>query len=253
MYKICIFELTLADTWRVVPGPELCLFSFSPTSGSTRACTDAFRPGWTPGPKSTCPATWPPTPTSGWWERNKKVCGPAPPAATLRSFIISTLTSTGWSTEHCSPSAQKINSHSLHAASCQGWLHIYSSFMGSFYPNLLLMDSVAKIFWFVKPHFNGMQIFNFSLQELFRNFVPFFSSFSCKLCDTWWIFVSILENLTRLSKSQLFYEKRIFTWDWYSEKTLLTASSFWSKSQFKPRKRSEAVTQIEGKVIIYKE
>lgn len=27
--------------------------SFSPTNGSTLVCTDAFRPGWTPGPRRT--------------------------------------------------------------------------------------------------------------------------------------------------------------------------------------------------------
>lgn len=89
-----------------------CLLSFlfiflidvssSLSSGSTHACTDAFRPGWTRGPRSTWRATWLQTTASGWWETDKKAWCLVPPPATLRSSIISTLTSTGWSTEHCS-------------------------------------------------------------------------------------------------------------------------------------------------------
>lgn len=76
--------------------------SFSPTSGSTLACTRASTPGWTAGPKSTSPATWPPTPASGWWEKSRKACCRAPQPACPKSSTISALTSTGWSTELCS-------------------------------------------------------------------------------------------------------------------------------------------------------
>lgn len=65
------------------------VLSFSPTNGSTLVCTDAFRPGWTPGPRRTWPPTWMPTPTSGWWEMTKRACCPAPPPATPRSSTIS--------------------------------------------------------------------------------------------------------------------------------------------------------------------
>lgn len=63
--------------------------SFSPTSGSTLACTGASTPGWTAGPKSTSPATWPPTPASGWWEKSRKACCRAPPPASPKSSTIS--------------------------------------------------------------------------------------------------------------------------------------------------------------------
>ncbi len=104
---------------------ELCC-SFSPTSRLTHACTDASRPGWTPGSKSMWPVTWLPTATSGWWGMSKRACCPAPPPAALRSCIISTLTSTGWSTERCSLCGR------LHATNCHWRLHSYSSFMWSF-------------------------------------------------------------------------------------------------------------------------
>lgn len=94
-----------AVTWSV---PEPCSsLSFSPTSRWTRACTGAFRPGWTRGPKSTWPVTWLPRTTSGWWEKDEKICCPAPPPAVQWSCIISPLTSTGWSTRrrsHTEPS-----------------------------------------------------------------------------------------------------------------------------------------------------
>lgn len=83
--------------------------SFSPTSGSTLACTGASTPGWTAGPKSTSPATWPPTPASGWWEKSRKACCRAPRPASLKSSTISALTSTGWSTELCSLTRLRTN------------------------------------------------------------------------------------------------------------------------------------------------
>lgn len=124
----------------------LVVISFSPTSGSTLTYTGAFRPGWTPGPKSMWPTTWLPTPASGWWEMNKKVCCPAPPPATLRSSIISTLTSIGWSTKHCSLSSQMIDFHSLYTRSCLGCLHINSSFMRIF-PACCYWIQLPKCFW----------------------------------------------------------------------------------------------------------
>lgn len=74
----------------------------SPTSGCTHASTSAFRPGWTAGLRLTWRAKCLPTLRSGWREKHKKDCCRAPPPAALRSSIISTLPSTGWSTEHCS-------------------------------------------------------------------------------------------------------------------------------------------------------
>lgn len=72
----------------------------SPTSLWTHACTDAFTPGWILGPRSTWPVTWLLKAASGSWEMDKKACWPAPRLAAPRCSIISTLTSTGWSTKH---------------------------------------------------------------------------------------------------------------------------------------------------------
>lgn len=109
--------------WRHLDLQLSCLvdLSFSPTSGSTLACTHAFRPGWTPGPRNTWAPAWRPTPTSGWWEKTKRVCWPAPPPATPRSFTISALTSTGWSTEPCSFSSPKAKP----SPSPRGWMNAW--------------------------------------------------------------------------------------------------------------------------------
>ena len=92
------------------PSPSLSL-SLSLIREWTGACTDASRPKWTPGPKSTWPVTWPAPVRSGWWEKNKKTSCPAPPAAARRSSITSTLTSTGWSTELCRLSTKENKNH----------------------------------------------------------------------------------------------------------------------------------------------
>lgn len=105
IYTIDLVHLHVSvPVWKHLDLQLSCLvdLSFSLTNGSTLACTDAFRPGWTPGPRNTWPPAWLPTATSGWWEMTKRVCCPAPPPASPRSFTISALTSTGWSTEPCS-------------------------------------------------------------------------------------------------------------------------------------------------------
>lgn len=137
---------TSVPVWRHLDLQLSCLvdLSFSPTNGSTLACTGASRPGWTPGLRNTWPPAWLPTPTSGWWETTKRVCCPAPPPATPRSFTISTLTSTGWSTEPCSLCSAKAP---------QGWVHTLMPPM---------MDSDAKSWgsYFIHTRENWFKAFH---------------------------------------------------------------------------------------------
>jgi len=96
--------------------------SFSPTSEWTHACTDVFRPGWTPGPRSMWQVKWVLTATSGWWETNKRDCCPAPPLAAPRFSIISTLTSIGWSIGHCSTGLSTVAVNILTQQTASGWV-----------------------------------------------------------------------------------------------------------------------------------
>lgn len=114
----------------------------SPTSLWTHVCTDAFTPGWILGPRSTWAVTWLLTATSGSWEMDKKACWPAPPLAALRCSIISTLTSTGWSTKHrntCVSANWLLTSpHNklprMNSQSCRYWIQLPKFLWGFFNP-----------------------------------------------------------------------------------------------------------------------
>lgn len=84
-----------ADMIFTTANPDVPPFP-SPTRESTLACTAASKAWWTPGPRNTWPATWPPTPASGWWESVARVCCRAPPPGIPRSSITWTSTDTMW-------------------------------------------------------------------------------------------------------------------------------------------------------------
>lgn len=132
------FMYTVCD----VPLCRVPVISFSPTSLWTHACTDAFTPGWILGPRSTWPVRWLLKAASGSWEMDKKACWPAPRLAALRCSIISTLTSTGWSTKHRNTCVSanwlltcphnklpRINSQS-----CRYWIQLPNFLWGFFNP-----------------------------------------------------------------------------------------------------------------------